>query len=160
METPVNILVESPDPVKANLVGKAIAQGLRDGYGFNTVMHAHVLVDTPESRSWTVSTAEEQEESILQAMVNLNPNIMDTPVTIVSRGNDGTDEPDIAKVDQLLGKRGILLQGIGEEGMGLEELQEQAWRAAQPTIRPMVEKFAQDIIEMFDTSSPSVAGVK
>jgi hypothetical protein len=123
-------------------------------------MHAHVLVDTPESRSWTVSTAEEQEESILQAMVNLNPSIMDTPVTVLSRGNDDTSEPDISKIDQLQGHRGILLQGIGDEAVSFDELREKAWQAAQPTLRPMVEKFAQEMIDMFDSSGLSATGVK
>ncbi|BDD79601.1 hypothetical protein [Burkholderia phage FLC9] len=159
MEAPVNILVESTDPHKANLVGKAIAEGLRSNYGFERVMHAHVLVDEPEARSWTVSTVQEQEESILQAMHNLNPGIAETPVTILSRVNNETPEVDFSNIDKLAGKPAILLQGIGEEGDTFEQLREKAWQAAQPRIQPLVDKFVEQAQEFFDTNGLAITKI-
>lgn len=147
MEAPVNIVVESPDAEKANLVGRAIAQGLKDNFGFEQVVHAHIVTDTPGFRAWTASTTEETEESLLQAMVRHNPGIMQTPVTVMSR-----EQTDPMTDSALACKPALMVGGIGEQGQTFEELRDAAWQRAQATLRPQVEKFAKDIIEMFNPS--------
>lgn len=169
-DAPVNILVESPDPVKAKLVGEAIALGLKENFGFSQVVHANIVTDTPGFRAWTVSTKEETQESLLAAMVRHNPDIMKTPVTVMSREQESY--PTMSSTLQC--KPSQMVGGIGEQGQTFDELREMvaglerpsyeamreaAWQKAQAKLQPAVEKFAHDMAEMFEQGGVTITGV-
>lgn len=97
MDAPINIIVESRDAKAAELVGRAIGQNLRDTYGFEHVMVANIAVDTPGFRAWSGTTgADENPDTLMDAMRDANPNLFKTPVTVVSR-----ETPDVAAAARL-----------------------------------------------------------
>jgi hypothetical protein len=159
MEAPVNIVVESPDGKKAALVGRAIAQSLKDNYGFEQVMSAHLVEDSEFFRSWQVPSGEESEESLLSAMVALNPGIMQTPVTIVSREQPDTTQVEMGSVPSLgQDKRPDVLTigGIGEVATSLEELREQAWKQYEPQAK---ENLVREIENFFDREGLTITKI-
>jgi hypothetical protein len=123
MEAPVNIVVESPDGEKAALVGRAIAQGLKENYGLEQVVAAHLVHDSPGFRAWVGVEGEEKKESLLDAMKTHNPGFFQTPVTILSREAKDASAVDFNDLPQLADRTNILSLGaIGEKGVTAEEV--------------------------------------
>lgn len=126
MDAPINIVVESPDAKAAELVGRAIGQSLRDNYGFNNVAVANIIADVPGFRAWNAyQDVEEQQETLLDAMREVNPNLFGVPVMIVSRESVVSDEINTLhehiNVTEVLG--GIGLTGItAEEAAVLDDV--------------------------------------
>lgn len=122
MEAPVNIVVESPDGEKAALVGRAIAQGLKENYGLEQVVAAHLVHDSPGFRAWVGHEGEEKQESLLDAMKAHNPGFFQTPVTILSREAPDDSQVDLNNLPNLADRTNILSLGaIGERGITAEE---------------------------------------
>lgn len=130
MEAPINIVVESPDADAAELVGRAIGQGLRDGYGFTNVVVAHIQHDTPGLRAWRATDVEEKQETLLDAMKAQNPQLFEVPVTVISRGNPNSAEvhlESLPKASEWFGSledHGSVLPigGIGLTGVTAEDV--------------------------------------
>ena len=163
MEAPINIVVEWPDGEKAELVGRAIAQGLKDNYGFEQVLHAHIVADSPGFRAWKMQVEDVEEQSLLQAMVAHNPGIMQTPVTVLTRQADDAAAVDLGSLPRLADKPNVIsLGGIGETGVTAEELQnfatagtpeemrDKAWEQAKPELMEKAREFAQEVEQLFD----------
>lgn len=126
MKAPVTIVVESPDKQQAELVGMAIGQSLRDGYGFNNVVVTHIKHDEPGFRAWEIS-GDEKQETLLDAMREANPKMFDSSVTVITRENSNTYEVDLLGMPNIPAtSEALQIQGIGEVGITAEEAAELA----------------------------------
>lgn len=125
MDAPISIIVSSPDGKAAELVGRAIGQGLKDTYGFENVAVANIIADSPGFRAWSSqSGAVEEPQSLLDAMREANPNMFSASVMVISREDPNTAEVNL---DGLVtwtnqNQRATLEIGsLGEEGITAEE---------------------------------------
>jgi hypothetical protein len=125
MDAPISIIVSSPDGKAAELVGRAIGQGLKDTYGFENVAVANIVADAPGFRAWSSqSGAVEQPQSLLDAMREANPNVFATPVMVISREDPNTAEVDLDGLVSWTNQHQRTTLEIGslrEEGITAEE---------------------------------------